>query len=207
MKRLAALSAAALLAGGAALGAITAPQSVLPAAALASPEATATASPSPSPSPDCGNLQPGDAWAGVSLQCPTPTPTATATATAEALPPIFKGVEPASLPTPTPHAEPDPGPVPSEAAPADKQEDEPGWECYLDGNRICGPKSAESATEAWELFNPGVFTEDELMQPFRVTYHGTVMQGVDLPPSEWYTVPSSEAGIDHAFEIEWGVSK
>jgi hypothetical protein len=84
----------------------------------------------------------------------------------------------------------------------DKEEDEPGWECYVDGNRICGPATEGLTVEAWERFTPATFPAATLAQAFKVTYHGTAPAGVDLPPSEWHTLASSKAGIDHVFSVE-----
>jgi hypothetical protein len=98
-------------------------------------------------------------------------------------------------------------PVVPQSVPTAKEEDEPGWECYKDGNRICGPATEGLAVEAWERFTPSTFPAATLAQAFKVTYHGTAPAGVDLPPSEFHTLASSKTGIDHVFSVEVGATK
>lgn len=81
-------------------------------------------------------------------------------------------------------------------------------QCYVTGDRICGPKSPAEQAEAWNNFDTAGFTAAELAKPFRVTYRGTVRQSTILADGhEWYLAPSSIRGVDHVFEIEFGVSR
>lgn len=162
---------------------------------------SATASPSPSPSP---TVEP------VAVATATPAPTVTWSA-----PPVL--TLPLETPTPAESAAPTPSATataPAAIAPAaaveaqPKQEDDEGWDCYADGDLICGPTDPTQQAEAWENFDTAGFTEDELARPFKVTYRGTVKQESILADGhEWYLAPSSTAGLDHAFEIEFGVTK
>lgn len=114
------------------------------------------------------------------------------------------------IPTPTPTLTPPPVPAEPVSAiapvPTQHEEDET-WDCYTGGNLICGPTDPAQAMEAWDEFDPAVFTTDELAHPFRVTYRGTTNTPDGLGDGhEWYTVPSTTGGMEHVFEIEFGVS-
>lgn len=139
-----------------------------------------------------------------------PAPTATAKPAATTAPVIVKGRDihqPVTewvdaLPAaPKPVAKPQPAAKP-------KQEDDPGWDCYKDGDLICGPTAPTQQAEAWNNFDTAGFTETELAKPFKVTYRGTARQGSILADGhEWYLAPSSTKGFDHVFEIQFGVTK
>lgn len=94
----------------------------------------------------------------------------------------------------------------STARPANIQEDDPGWDCLLDGNKVCGANPIER-TEAWGLFSPQ-FSEPALdgnHGDFRVTYVGIANEGNDFPPSQYLTIPSQITPAKvHVFTIEAG---
>jgi hypothetical protein len=99
----------------------------------------------------------------------------------------------------------EPAPVlPAASKPSDFifTEESDDWNCYEDGNRICGPDTEGLATEAWDRFDVSEFPAETLAQAFKVTYHGTAPAGGDLPPSEFHTVASSKAGFVHVFSVE-----
>lgn len=157
---------------------------------------------------------------GGPAQASPPVPNSPAPVTA---PDYLKPTGPAVAPCDPDSCDPDEGETidPAELAALDTpvatatgrphyEEDDPQWDCYLDGNKICGPKTEGLAVEAWKSFDVATFVAalpaDVQAKPFRVTYQGTAKAGVDLPPSKYATFHSSRPGIDHAFRIEFGVT-
>ena len=86
-------------------------------------------------------------------------------------------------------------PVTSHAAVLD--EDNPAWNCLVDGNKICGPVG-DDATAAWAAYDA---RPANLEAGGRVEYRGTAMAGLDFPPSTFYTLPTAAAGMVHVFEV------
>lgn len=142
----------------------------------ATPEPTAEPTPTAHAVPDCANLQPGEAWAGVGLHCGLDTITPTPTAPAT-------DAETVTLP---------------------EDSEDPDYDCLTDGNRLCGANPIERV-EAWGKFQTSDIAPEVLREAFRVTYMGTAMPGIDFPPSEYLTVPSSiTLNTVHVFLIETG---
>lgn len=83
------------------------------------------------------------------------------------------------------------------------QEDDPGWNCLLHGNKICGASEADRA-EAWTRIEPGVIPDNA--EPFKIEYRGKGLVGIYFDPAHYYTVNSSTGGYVHVFEIERGVT-
>lgn len=206
MKRLALLSAAALLAGGAALGAVTAPAHVMPAVADPAPVPTATATATPTPTPT-------ETFTGIAVGPDTPSP-------APVIPQAGSPVKGAPLEAPAPAPVPAcPAPtLPAEdgscvnpdfwdtPAPAPEvpviQEDDPAWNCLVHGNKVCGPNPLQRV-EAWGKFQTSSVPADVLRQAFSVTYMGTAMPGIDFPPSQYVTIPSAvTVNRVHVFRVE-----
>ena len=87
------------------------------------------------------------------------------------------------------------------------EEDDPNWNCSTDGNRVCGPNPIERV-EAWGKFQTDKVPADVLREAFSVSYMGTAMQGIDFPPSEYITIPSSVTPKRvHVFYIKAGATK
>lgn len=100
-------------------------------------------------------------------------------------------------------AEATPAPVKTiTATPATLQEDDPGFDCAVHGNRICGANPLER-TEAWGAFQGIDLPEETLRAAFKVTYRGLSNEGVDFPPSSYVTIPSGLTPHKvHVFEVE-----
>lgn len=82
------------------------------------------------------------------------------------------------------------------------EEDDPRWDCSTMGNKVCAANTLERL-EAWHLFKTGNLPENTLKGAFRVTYRGLALAGVDFPPSEHLTVPSSITPAKvHVFHIQ-----
>jgi hypothetical protein len=82
------------------------------------------------------------------------------------------------------------------------QEDEACWpanECLTVGNKICGG-TAEEAAEAWSRIDTSKIPDTKLKE-FKVTYAGRALEGIDFPPSDYYTVKSSKGGYVHVFNV------
>lgn len=85
---------------------------------------------------------------------------------------------------------------------ANPQEDEPGWDCWTMGTKTCGANPIER-TEAWGSFQTSSVSADLLKEAFRATYYGIANQGVDFPPSDYVTIPSQiTVGKVHVFLVE-----
>ena len=173
------------IATGALMGAKTPPMESA-VVATASPSATA---------PDCANLKPGEAWAGVSLHCGLDTPAATPpapTATATAPAPTYSGVA----------VGPSTVPAPAQTEPAPIQEDDPAWNCFHDGNKLCGVEPSKLA-DAWASFD-GVAVAGAVGKSiaFRATYVG--MSGASSLPGYWVVASLQYPDTFHVFLIEPG---
>jgi hypothetical protein len=82
----------------------------------------------------------------------------------------------------------------------DLQEDDPGWNCYVHGNKVCGANPIER-TEAWAKFD---LDADKTVggSGARVTYLGLSLAGTDAAPSNHVTIPSDVTpGKIHVFEV------
>lgn len=67
-------------------------------------------------------------------------------------------------------------PVITYSPPVVKMEDDPTWDCYEDGNRICGDVDNVYSTEAWgewDSQNGGRFLRIDPSREYRVDYIGT----------------------------------
>jgi hypothetical protein len=76
----------------------------------------------------------------------------------------------------------------------DLQEDDPGWDCNLDGNLICGDPKGVHATEAWAAWDAGegwrrlrAATTD-----VRVEYVGTATHSPNVDSLTEVAVPSRD---------------
>lgn len=55
-------------------------------------------------------------------------------------------------------------------------EDDPGWDCARDGNRICGPLTDDAAAAGWRVWDAQEGTRHlrvDPSRPYRVEYLGT----------------------------------
>lgn len=68
-----------------------------------------------------------------------------------------------------------------------KQEDDPSWDCYEDGNRVCGDPEkvySEAAWDQWDTQNGSTFLRIDPSREYRVDYVGTAMMGPALACNE-----------------------
>lgn len=91
-----------------------------------------------------------------------------------------------------------PEPTPA-ATPVPLQEDDPGWNCLIHGNKICGVPISDVA-DAWASFD-GVAVAGVVGQSvgFRVDYVGTT--GATSLPGYWVVPSQHYAGTSHVFTI------
>jgi hypothetical protein len=81
------------------------------------------------------------------------------------------------------------------------EEDMPCWDCKTMGNRLCGANPVERVV-AWGKFNTSTLPAETLGTGFRVDYLGTAMPGIDFPPADHLTIPSSiTVNTVHVFRI------
>lgn len=73
---------------------------------------------------------------------------------------------------------PSPGvgaPTPTDTRPV-LMEDDPGWDCTLDGDRICGPLTDAARAAGWRVWDEQQGTRSlrvDPSRPYRVEYRGT----------------------------------
>jgi hypothetical protein len=73
------------------------------------------------------------------------------------------------------------------------QEDDPGWDCTLNGNRVCGDPQGAHATDAWAAWDKGEGWRRlnvDPSKPFRVDYVGTATQWPSVDPRTEVAVPA-----------------
>lgn len=78
-------------------------------------------------------------------------------------------------------------PVITYTPPPVKQEDDPTWDCYEDGNRVCGDVDklyADAAWDQWDAQNGATFLRIDPSREYRVEYVGTAMIGPALRCNE-----------------------
>lgn len=78
-------------------------------------------------------------------------------------------------------------PVITYSPPVVKQEDDPTWDCYEDGNRICGDVAKVYGTEAWAEWdkqNGAHFLRVDPSREYRVDYIGTAKSAPKLRCNE-----------------------
>lgn len=83
-------------------------------------------------------------------------------------------------------------------------EDHPLWECYHDGNRVCGDPDGVHATQAWDAWDKGEGWKSLRVDPskgFRVDYVGTATSAPNVAEDEaavpaidgkWYVFRATE---------------
>jgi hypothetical protein len=83
--------------------------------------------------------------------------------------------------------------------PAPLEEDDPGWNCLIHGNQLCGVPISD-VTDAWASFD-GVAVAGVVGQSvgFRVDYVGTT--GATSLPGYWVVPSQNYAGTSHVFTI------
>lgn len=96
------------------------------------------------------------------------------------------------------------------SAPQATEEDQPGWNCYTQGNLICGPSTdadMDAAWQAWDYSGGPSKLKVDTSRGFRVDFIGTAVdypKGLmenDLPlvgkDTKWYVfraVPTTKVG-------------
>ena len=66
-----------------------------------------------------------------------------------------------------------PAPAPTRAV---LMEDDPGWDCTLDGDRICGPVTEAARAAGWRVWDEAQGARSlrvDPSRPYRVEYRGT----------------------------------
>jgi len=81
------------------------------------------------------------------------------------------------------------------------QEDDPGWDCWIHGNKVCGTNPIER-TAAWGAFRAESVPAELQESGFRVSYLGHALEGVELGAG-YVTAPSAlSPGKVNVFMVE-----